>query len=115
MKQILEEISDDVDESIEHALNVTGKGARAKLKEVSPKEHGDYAKGWKVKRTDDKEITIYNSKMPGLAHLLNNGHAIVNKYGECGRYNGDHHIDKVEEEYIEKYEQAIIEAINNKL
>ena len=73
MQEILKEYENDVDGALDKSLKVIGKESKAKLKEVSPKDHGDYAKGWTYKRTDDKEITVYNSKYPGLTHLLSNG------------------------------------------
>lgn len=112
MQKILEEVEGDVNDAIEKSLKTTGKGAKTKLQEVSPKEHGDYAKGWTYKRTDDMEVTVYNAKFPGLAHLLSNGHAIVNMHGRFGRVNGDNHIKKVEDEFNEKFEQEIMKELN---
>lgn len=112
MQEILEEYEDDVDEVIDKTLKSTGRQIKAKLKEVSPEEYGDYAKGWQVKRTDDKGIVVYNSKYPGLTHLLSNGHAIVNGYGEYGRVNGDNHIQEAETEYVKKFEEELINNLN---
>lgn len=113
MQEILKEVEGDVNDAIAKSLNTTGKQAKTKLQEVSPKEHGDYAKGWTYKRTDDKEVTVCNSKYPGLTHLLNNGHAIVNQYGrQPGRVNGDNHIQNVETEFNERFEEEIIKQLN---
>lgn len=112
MQEILKEVEGDVNDAIESSLKTTGKQTQARLKEVSPKKYGDYAKGWTYKRTDDKEVTVYNSKYPGLTHLLSNGHAIVNQHGRYGRVNGDNHIQKVEDEFNEKFETELIKQIN---
>lgn len=112
MQEILKEVEDDVNTAIDRSLKTTGKQAKARLKEVSPKEHGDYSKGWTYTRTDDKEVTVYNSKYPGLTHLLNNGHAIVNQHGSYGRVNGDNHIKNVETEFNERFEEEIIKQLN---
>lgn len=112
MQEILKEVEGDVNDAVEKSLSKTGKQTKARLQEVSPKKYGDYAKGWTYKRTDEKGITVYNSKYPGLAHLLNNGHAIVNQHGRYGRVNGDNHIKKVEDEFNEKFEQEIMKELN---
>lgn len=113
MKQILNEYEGSVDDAIDQALKTTGRQTKAKLKSVSPKDHGDYAQGWSVKRVDDKSIVVYNSKYPGLTHLLTNGHAIVNQTGKYGRLSGDNHIQEVEAEYNEKFEEEIKKQLNN--
>ena len=112
IQEILKEYEDDVDGAIEKSLKTIGKESKAKLKEVSPKDHGDYASGWTYKRTDDKEITVYNSKYPGLTHLLSNGHVIRNQHGQYGRLNGDNHIGQVESEYNQKFEQEVVKELN---
>lgn len=112
MQEILKEVEGDVNGAIDKSLKVIGKETRDKLKEVSPKDHGDYAKGWTYKRTDEKGVTVYNSKYPGLTHLLSKGHAIVNQHGKYGRLNGDNHIGQVETEYNQKIEQEVIKELS---
>ena len=107
MKDILDEYADRVDEvSIDCAASAARKTA-TKLKDSSARKTGEYAKGWRSKKTDDKGYTTYNATMPGLTHLLERGHAIVNKKGYFGRVNGDHKIADAEEWGINEYESEI--------
>lgn len=110
MADILKEIGANVDESIDEALKKVPKKAAAKLRNVSPKDDGRYAKGWRSKRIDDKTVVVYNASLPGFTHLLENGHAIVNKYGEYGRTNGKPHIAPVEEETIDEFIRDLMQA-----
>lgn len=71
---------------------------------------GKYASGWSVEKAKSgkqivAEATIYN-KLPGLPHLLENGHA---KRGG-GRVAGKAHIAPIEEELVEAYTKAVEEA-----
>lgn len=71
---------------------------------------GKYAKGW-TSKTDAGRLsvtgTIYNKDVPGLPHLLENGHA---KRGG-GRVPGRPHIAPVEEQLAEEYYKAVKESI----
>lgn len=110
MADILKEIGANVDESIDEALNKVPKKAAAKLRNVSPKDDGRYAKGWRSKRIDDKTVVVYNASLPGFTHLLENGHVIKNAKGEYGRTNGQKHIAPVEEEYVKEFIMELMQA-----
>ena len=110
MADILKEIRANVDESIDEALKKVPKRASAKLKSVSPKGSGKYAKGWRTKRIDDKTVVVYNAALPGFTHLLENGHVIKNAKGEYGRAPAHKHIAPVEEEAIENFINELMDA-----
>ncbi len=84
------------------------KALRKTSKEAFPNGTGDYAKSWTVEKGAKKHrqikasATIY-STMPGLPHLLENGHA---KRGG-GRVEGRAHIAPVEAELINAYKKAV--------
>lgn len=65
-----------------------------------------YWKSWTSKvtkeKTGDYSVVLY-SKMPGLPHLLEYGHALR----QGGRTEGRTHIKPVEETLIEEYEKGI--------
>lgn len=103
MDEILKEFKNNTDAAIEEESNEIGKKTSADLRSKSPKETGDYASGWRVKKLGKNGVIVYNSKMPGLTHLLENGHMIVNKRGEFGRYNGKPHIAPIAEERVAEY------------
>lgn len=105
------------DEIIESAEEVTKKcaaiGVKA-LKANSPRKKkggGGYASGWTSKTEKDRVTTtvvIYNGKKPGLAHLLENGHAVISTDGDhVGDAAAHVHIAPVEKELIERFEREI--------
>lgn len=111
MGDIIKEVSDNVEDSIDIALQKVPKNAVRKLKSVSPKgRRGKYANGWTSRKLDDKTVVVYNSKIPGFTHLLENGHAIVNANGEYGRTNGKPHIAPVEEETVQEFIDELMKA-----
>lgn len=70
---------------------------------------GRYAKGWTYATRTERlsaGTTIYN-KLPGLPHLLENGHAKRNG----GRVDGTVHIAPVEKELAEKFEKEILSKL----
>ena len=109
--KILNDYAEDVDKKSDECVKkVAQKGART-LRMVSPRKSGKYAGGWTVKMEKKRmysEAIIYNKDRPGLAHLLEHGHAIRNG---TGRYFGDTkanvHIKPVEEELNNEFEKQI--------
>ena len=112
MKDVLEECSKEIKEASQKGTKETAKETAQKLKNTSRKKTGEYASGWTSKRLDADAYVTYNSKMPGLTHLLENGHRIVNKKGEYGRVNGDKKIAAAAEEgealLLEKIERNLL-------
>ena len=97
-------------------VEVTNKVAREGVKALRAASRstfggsGKYASGWAVEKAKGgrqivADATIYN-KLPGLPHLLENGHA---KRGG-GRVAGKTHIAPIEEQLIEDYVRAVEEA-----
>lgn len=111
--KILQQYGDNVTENIKE---VTKRVARAGVKSVKANSQstfggtGKYAAGW-TSRVEDGRFSaqgiIYNKSMPGLPHLLENGHA---KRGG-GRVPGRAHIAPVESELIKQFEDAIVREI----
>lgn len=92
----LEEYSLSVDNAMKRVLPEVAKEAANQLKGTSPVRKGLYASGWRQKTTASNltiESIVYNAKAPGLAHLLEKGHA---KRGG-GRVSAREHIKPVEE------------------
>jgi hypothetical protein len=108
---ILEEYADDVSRKTEECVKkVAQKGALA-LRRVSPRRSGTYASGWTykiVKKRLNTEGVIYNSKRPGLAHLLEHGHVTRNGTNRSYDDTPAHvHIAPVEEELITYFQKQI--------
>lgn len=104
----LKEYTSDVTEAIGEEIKEIATDAVKELKAASPKKSGDYAKGWSKRKEQDGYV-IYNSKKPGLTHLLEHGHA---KSGG-GRVEGKVHIRPVEEKVNKRVEEAVEKAIKN--
>lgn len=92
----------EVTEAIEKKSESIAKDAVKELKARSPVRTGGYASGWTLTRQDGA-LVIYNSKKPGLTHLLEKGHALR----RGGRAPGKPHVGPVEEQVIKKYEKAV--------
>lgn len=82
-----------VDEYAEKCCDQVKSKARAKLKE----HRGRYVKGWTTRKETTYSggygIVVYNETDWQLTHLLENGHAIVNKKDGTGWASAHPHID----------------------
>lgn len=111
MTKILEDYSKRVQEVSRRSVNSTAKETAQRLKNTSARKTGEYAQGWTSKKVDSDTSVTYNRTMPGLTHLLENGHAIVNKKRHFGRVPGDHKIKDAEEwgaiELVNKIERGL--------
>jgi hypothetical protein len=98
------------EEMTQIARDVAKEGVK-KLKATSPrgKSKDSYAKGWTVKYTrvgsNKFNFTVYNKTKPGLTHLLEKGHQIVQ--GKGGRAKAYPHIAKVEQWCNSEFEKRI--------
>lgn len=111
--KILDQYGDDIQENLADAVkSVTKKGAQA-VKQASREKFGGtgkYASGWTTRIESGRMSTqgvIYNKNVPGLPHLLENGHA---KRGG-GRVAGIPHIAPVEEQIVKEFESEVMKKI----
>ena len=103
LTRILDDYSEEVKEVARKNEKKAGRDAVRELKNTSPKRDGDYASGWAMKQVDEDTVVVHNRKMPGLTHLLENGHVIRNKKGTYGRAPAHPHIAKVEQAQVEQF------------
>ena len=78
---------------------------RGKLREISPKDSGDYGKGWRIKtaqRNHEKVRIIYNANKPWLTYVL--------EYGN-NHQRAQPHIRRAVEDTVDE----IIEELVNRL
>lgn len=106
-----DEIADGTDEAAKKAAQQCVKdiksGAESKFGGT-----GRYARSWTKKQTDrprGKSGYIVYSRIPGLPHLLENGHAKV----RGGRVEGRPHIAPAAEKAAEDFENAVKELVRN--
>ncbi len=111
MKDILDGCSEDISEAVRIETNNSAKSTAKLLQSTSAKKSGEYARGWKAKRIDESTSVTYNATMPGLTHLLENGHIIRNKKGEYGRTSGDHKIADAEAIGTQEFENNVLRRI----
>lgn len=82
VNDLLKEYGDDAKEIVEQTIQETAKEAAKQLKSAgSFGGSGRYQKGWKakiVKKRATVNAVVYNASLPGLAHLLEFGHAKQN-------------------------------------
>lgn len=104
-------------EDVREVAKEVAKEAVKELKATSPvgegSRKGHYNKGWTYSVGKDSAykigITVHNSKKPGLAHLLEKGHA---KRGGGRNVPGKEHISPVEQKVIENYEKRLKERLS---
>lgn len=114
VRQIFEEYNREAIAAIRDAIEEQAEETAAELRSTSRGKK--YPKGWKAKVESGSgaagvKAAVYNSAEPGLTHLLEKGHMIVNQYGTYGRVNGDGVIAdaqaKAEAALISKIERVL--------
>ena len=110
---VLEKYGDELQENIAEAVKtISKKGANAVRQSAQQSfgGSGTYAKGW-TSRAEAGRVSaqgvIFNQTVPGLPHLLENGHAKRNG----GRVAGRSHIAPVEAEIVKEFEKAVKESV----
>lgn len=110
LKDFAEDVRKDADEI---GKRLAKAGAKQINANASAMFRGSrYRRSWtstEEKSRVGNKYTIH-SKLPGLPHLLENGHA--SRFG--GRVNGRVHIAPVEEELVKTYQEEIINAIQGR-
>ena len=99
--------TEEVSEAIDEAARETAKAMAADLRETSPKDTGEYAKGWTYRKEAPGSYRVYNKKKPQLTHLLEHGHA--QRGG--GRVEGRPHIKPAEERHAPQLERKIAQIL----
>lgn len=111
MKQILDEVDENVNRVLNESARDTAEEAADKLRNTSPRRSGAYANGWVADR-EDKGWVVHNATNYQLTHLLENGHVIRNKKGTYGRTSGIKHIKPVETWANKEFQNKIERGLN---
>ena len=112
IKNILNDYSKEIQEAISEETIRTAKEGKQSLKEASPKNKGNYARGWRVKTEKGfgyVSSTIHNATDHQLTHSLEKGH--LNHNG--GKVPAQPHIAKVEQDVIRTYTSNVEKIIKN--
>lgn len=112
ISKILDEYADEITQNIPEVTERVGDiGVKALKNSSKTSFNGNkYWKGWKSyfeRHRFGAIVILHNAKLPGLAHLLEHGHAMVGG----GRVSGKAHIAPVESKLIDQYEKEIINEI----
>lgn len=115
IRTVLDEYGDEIQNQTQNAVEDVTKAAvkavRANAKASFGTTHNyRYAKGWTSQletRRYSAQGVVYNKDVPGLPHLLENGHA---KRGG-GHTEGVRHIAPVEEQIITQFQKELEERI----
>lgn len=115
---ILDEYAENISDGVAEATKAISKTGVKEMQSASKATFGGtgrYAKGWKSQvetgRLSSQGI-IYNEDLPGLPHLLENGHVSRNGTGRTfGDVKGREHIAPVEEKVVEMYQKTIQKLI----
>lgn len=109
VEKILSEYGENVQQNLGEIVKAVSKKGAQTMRSASRGAFGGsgkYAKGWTSQAVTGRlsaQGTIYNGDLPGLPHLLENGHA--NRGG--GRTPGRAHIKPVEEKIIKEFEEKV--------
>ena len=111
INEALQEYRDLAAEDMKRVINEAGKTIRKEIKARAPKESGQYAKSWRVKKIHEDsqtvELMVYSLKRYFLTHLLEHGHAKRNG----GRVSARPHIAPAEEVGEEKLMKDLKKAL----
>lgn len=111
INEALQEYRDLAAEDMKRVINEAGKTIRKEIKARAPRESGQYAKSWRVKKIHEDsqsvELMVYSPKRYFLTHLLEHGHAKRNG----GRVSAHPHIAPAEEVGEEKLMKDLEKAL----
>lgn len=111
INEALQEYRDLAAEDMKRVINEAGKTIRKEIKARAPRESGQYAKSWRVKKIHEDsqsvELMVYSPKRYFLTHLLEHGHAKRNG----GRVSARPHIAPAEEVGEEKLMKDLEKAL----
>lgn len=94
LADVLSEYAKATEVKVEKITDDVGSEATKKVSNLSPRDTGRYATGWKLTKSGgDTSIIIHNKNSPSLTHLLEFGHA---KRGG-GRTKAINHIAQTQE------------------
>lgn len=106
LQKILDEYAGELNGVIDKTFNSVAKETKDEVVQNSPRDSGDYAGDWAIKRATKRgrgkllggvEVVIYNKKHYRLTHLLEKGHVVRNQFGTYGRAPAHPHIGPAEE------------------
>ena len=111
LEKILKDYKQEVAESIEKAYADKAGELAKERKRTSPRDTGDYAKGWAKKKqrmAGGVSYLVYNKDKPQITHLLEYGHL---KRDGVNRVDGIPHIGPARDRIEKELEEEIADII----
>ena len=105
-----QKVQRDVEAAAKEAAEVTAKQLKSSSPVKKGKGGGIYRRSWSVKKMEsgiNTSYVVYNSRRPGLTHLLERGHAVRNQYGSWGSVRGIKHIEPAAEAGMQRFDLSI--------
>ena len=117
LEDMLGEVTDKMADELPKAVSASARLGREKVVEnasrVVESHSGRYLAGWANRRKTEGRLKVtgyvYNRDVPGLAHLLEKGHAKVGG----GRVAARVHIAPAAEEAFDEFERRIERAVDS--
>lgn len=111
VQAVLEEFKTATEADLAKAVDDTAKEVRKRTASASPRQKGEYKKGWKTRVTGrgigNYQRTVYNGPHGRRTHLLQNGHVSRNQFGgPYGRVSARPHITpdaETERLFVQKF------------
>jgi len=108
--QEIQMYSDEVEDSVNKAVDVVTKKLLQDIREDSPSRTDNYKKGWTRKKLKNSRV-VYNKNKPWLTHLVEFGHG--KRGGE--RVDGKAHIMKNADRAKERFEDLCVSIVSEGL
>lgn len=118
MREIIDAIPEHLEKEIPKAVSKSVQSGRKRVRENIAGfggwgvRTGRYIQGWASRREQRGNSWVgyvYNKDVPGLAHLLEKGHAKVGG----GRVSGREHIAPAAKDTFEEFEKQIEKAVSS--
>lgn len=114
----LQKYNQEVTDKLKEEVKDAAKFCKNEVKRLSPFDTGEYEAGWTAKtlfeNASDIRIAVYNSKMPGLTHLLEHGHVVKNQtgkiYGTTMAYPHIAPAEKATEKLLDKKVKVVVKG-----
>lgn len=106
INEYLKKYQENIDKLVKDTTDKLTNRAKKDIKNKSPKDSGDYSKGWSVKTIKNAKTytrKIWNPKKYRLTHLLEFGHKVKRNGQIVGKAIAIPHIRPVEQKYVKSF------------
>lgn len=112
-KEIVEELEDGIDEMTAEAMEIakqTATECAEALKKASPKDSGNYSRGWVVRKSGQGYV-VYNKNNPSIEMPLEHGHIALKGKNAGQRVGKKEHIYRIADRYRNMFYNQCVRKI----